>query len=120
MVRAARTCGRHRPTVQRTHRAALGLMVRIDLLAHMARKSVHAHWRGIGRETALCVGHFSARPCWRLVIRCLYIEGDNIYVYESKASDGQKITQAVRATKRIRFSSMPKALLVQLLSLIHI
>jgi hypothetical protein len=67
MVRAARTCGRHRATVQRTHRAALGLMVRFgDLLAHMARKSVHAHWRGIGRETALCVGHFSARPCWRL------------------------------------------------------
>jgi len=115
MVRAARTCGRHRPTVQRTHRAALGLMVRIgDLLAHMARQGAHEHWRGTGRETVLCVGHVSARPCWRLVIRCLYIEGDNIYVYESKASDGQKITQAVRATKRIQFSSMPKALLVQL------
>ena len=115
MVRAARTCGRHRATVQRTHRAALGLMVRIgDLLAHIARRGAHEHWRGTGRETAPCVGHVSARPCWRLVIRCLYTEGDNIYVYESKSSDGRKITQAVPATKRIRFSSMPKALLVQL------
>jgi len=38
-----------------------------SILACMASKSSHAHRRGTGREIALCVGHISARPCWRQI-----------------------------------------------------